>query len=179
MSVVTLRYAHAFGDVAKAANLDAAIAQQQLKDFADTLNGSPELREFLMNPSVPATEKLRIVDAVVARIGVYPQVRNFIAIIMKNERFEDLHEILAEYAEVVDQQGNVSDAEVTTARPLQDDDRVELEARIATLAGGPIRATYHQDSTLLGGVIVRIGSTVYDGSVKGQLQQLKQKLVNA
>jgi F-type H+-transporting ATPase subunit delta len=179
MSVLTLRYAHAFGDVAKAGNLDPAVAQQQLHDFADTLNGSHELREFLMNPSIPATEKLRIVDAIVARIGVYPQVRNFIAVIMKNERFEDLNEILAEYATVVDEQGNVSDAEVTTARPLQDADRAELEARIAALANGPIRATYHEDSTLLGGVIVRIGSTVYDGSVKGQLQQLKQRLVNA
>ena len=179
MSTLTLRYAHAFGDVAKANNLDAAKASQQLADFAGTVDGSPELREFLANPSIPAADKLRIIDAITTRIGVYPQVRNFIAVIMKNERIHELNEILTEYATVIDEQTSVSEADVTTARPLNDADRVNLEARIAALAGGPVRATYHQDAALLGGAVVRIGSTVYDGSLQGQLQQMKQRLINA
>ena len=158
---------------------DAAAAQQQLADFAGTLSGSPELREFLNNPSIAAADKLRIVDEIGARIGFFPQVRNFVAVIMSHERLNDLNEILAEYSAVVDEQSSVSDAEVTTARPLNDTDRVELEARIAQLAGGSVRTSYHEDESLLGGAVVRIGSTVYDGSVRGQLQQLKEKLVNA
>ena len=179
MSIVTLRYAHAFADVARSSNLDATSAQQQLQDFAGTLAGSDELREFLNNPSIPTPDKLRIVDAIGGRIGFFPQVRNFVAVIMSHERLNELNEILAEYATVVDRQTAVSEAEVTTARPLDDAGRVELEARIAALAGGSVRTTYHQDEALLGGAVVRIGSTVYDGSVRAQLQQLKQKLVNA
>ena len=179
MSIVSLRYAHAFGDVAKSSNLDTEAAQQQLADFARTLSGSSELREFLNNPSIPAGEKLRIVDAIATKIGFFPQVRNFVAVIMAHERLNELNEILAEYASVVDQQTSVSDAKVTTARPLHEADRAELESRIAALAGGSVRTSYHHDEALLGGAVVRIGSTVYDGSVRGQLQQLKEKLVNA
>ena len=80
---------------------------------------------------------------------------------------------------VADEQSNVAEAEITSAHPLNDQDRKELEVEVAKLAGGRVRATYFQDSTLLGGAVVRIGSTVYDGSIRAQLQQLKQKLVNA
>jgi F-type H+-transporting ATPase subunit delta len=73
----------------------------------------------------------------------------------------------------------MAEAEITSAHPLNDQDRAELEAHVAKLAGGRVRATYHQDATLLGGAVVRIGSTVYDGSIRAQLQQLKQRLVNA
>ncbi len=179
MSVVTLRYAHAFGDVVRSSGLDAPTAQQQLRDFADTLNGSRELREFLGNPSIAAADKLRMVDAIVARIGVYPQVRNLIAVIMHNERLGEMDEILAEYGAVVDQQSSVSKAAVTSARPLNEADRAELEQSIAKLAGGRVTTTFHEDSALLGGAVVRIGSTVYDGSVRAQLQQLKERLINA
>jgi len=179
MSTISLRYAHAFGAVAKADNLDPQVAKQQLEDFSGTLLGSPELHEFLGNPSIPAPEKLKIVDAVTGRIGVYPQVRNFIAVIMTHERLHDLPEIIDEYAAFSDEEASITDAEVTTARPLNDADRVELEASISHLTGGAIRTTYHEDSTLLGGAVVRIGSTVYDGSIRAQLQQLKEKLINA
>jgi F-type H+-transporting ATPase subunit delta len=179
MSTVSLRYAHAFGDVVKANHIDAVVAKQQLEDFSGTLLGSPELHEFLGNPSIPAPEKLKIVDAVTARIGVYPQVRNFIAVIMTHERLHALPEIVAEFAAFADQAASITDAVVTTARPLHDADRIELEARIGALAGGAVRTTYTQDSTLLGGAVVRIGSTVYDGSVRAQLQQLKEKLIDA
>jgi F-type H+-transporting ATPase subunit delta len=179
MSTVSLRYAHAFADVVKANNLDVNVAKQQLDDFSGTLLGSPELHEFLGNPSIPAAEKLKIVDAVTGKIGVYAQVRNFIAVIMTHERLADLPEIIAEFSAAADQASAITDADITTARPLNDADRVELEARISSLAGGAIRTQYHEDSTLLGGVVVRIGSTVYDGSVRAQLQQLKTKLINA
>lgn len=179
MSIVSLRYAHAFADVAKSSNLDAAAAQQQLRDFAQTLTGSPELREFLNNPSIATPEKLKIIDAIGSRLGFLAQVRNFVAVIMSHERLNVLDEILTEYAVVVDQQSSVHEADVTTARPLHDADRADLESRIASLAGGSVRTTYHQDEALLGGAVVRIGSTVYDGSVRAQLQQLKEKLVNA
>jgi F-type H+-transporting ATPase subunit delta len=179
MSVLSLRYAHAFASVAASSHLDVAAAQQQLQDFSGTLADSRELREVLMNPSIETTQKLKVLDAIAGRIGMFPQVRNFLAVIMDHQRLHELDEILTEYHAVADEQSNVSEAEITSAHPLNDQDRVELEAQVARLAGGRVRATYLQDATLLGGAVVRIGSTVYDGSIRAQLQQLKQKLVNA
>jgi len=179
MSVLSLRYAHAFASVAASSHLDTTAAQQQLNDFNGTLAGSRELREVLTDPSIATDQKLKVLDAIAGRIGMFPQVRNFLAVIMGHQRLAELNEIIAEYHAVADEQSNLTEAEITSARPLNDQDRAELEAQVAKLAGGSVRATYHQDATLLGGAVVRIGSTVYDGSIRGQLQQLKQKLVNA
>jgi F-type H+-transporting ATPase subunit delta len=179
MSVLSLRYAHAFAAVAASAHLDAVAAQQQLRDFSGTFAGSHDLREVLMNPSIANEQKLKVLDAIAGRIGMFPQVRNFIAVIMAHQRLDELNEILEEYHVLADEQSNMAEAEITSARPLNDQDRAELESQVAKLAGGRVRATYLQDATLLGGAVVRLGSTVYDGSIRGQLQQLKQKLVNA
>jgi F-type H+-transporting ATPase subunit delta len=179
MSVISLRYAHAFASVATASHLDVAAAQQQLNDFSETLDGSIQLREVLMDPSITSEQKLKVLDAIASRIGMFPQARNFIAVIIDHQRLGELSEILAEYHAAADEQSNIAEAEITSAHPLNDQDRAELESQVAKLAGGRVRATYLQDATLLGGAVVRIGSTVYDGSVRAQLQQLKQKLVNA
>ncbi|MGH9596347.1 MAG: ATP synthase F1 subunit delta [Edaphobacter sp.] len=179
MSVLSLRYAHAFASVAASSHLDTAAAQQQLNDFSGTLAGSRELQEVLMNPSIATEQKLKVLDAIAGRIGMFAQVRNFLAVIMSHQRLAELNEILDEYHAVADEQANMAEAEITSARPLNDQDRIELEAQVSKLAGGRVRATYHQDATLLGGAVVRIGSKVYDGSIRAQLQQLKQKLVNA
>ena len=179
MAMITLRYAHAFEQVVVANKLDAAAALSQLRDFAATFTGSADLREILMDPSVPAAQKLKVLDAIAGRLGMFPQVRNFVAVITEHDRLHELNEIITEYAAAADEQSGVSDAEITTAHPLNDEDRIQLETEVGKLAGGQVRAIYNQDATLLGGVIVRLGSTVYDGSVRGQLAQLKQKLINA
>ena len=179
MSALTLRYAHAFASVAASKHLDANAAQQQLRDFSDTFTGSHELREVLMNPSIVNEQKLKVLDAIAGRIGMIPQVRNFLAVIMDHQRLSELDEILTEYHEIADEQSGLAEAEITSAHPLNDEDRAQLEAQVAKVAGGRVRATYREDATLLGGAVVRIGSTVYDGSLRGQFQQLKQKLANA
>jgi F-type H+-transporting ATPase subunit delta len=179
MSVISLRYAHAFASVAESSHLDSSAAQQQLKDFAGTLADSRELREVLMNPSIANDQKLKVLDAIAGRIGMFPQVRNFIAVIVDHHRLMELDEILAEYALVADADAGLAEADITSARALNDADRAELEAQVSKLAGGRVRATYHEDPSLLGGAVVRVGSTVYDGSIRGQLAQMKQRLVNA
>jgi F-type H+-transporting ATPase subunit delta len=179
MAVFTLRYAHAMEQVVTGMKLDPAAALQQLKDFSGTFDGSSQLREILMDPSIAKEQKLKVLDAIATKIGMFPQVRNLIAVVTDHQRLHELNEIVTEYAALADQDAGWADAEITSARALNPADRAELESKVGKLAGSRIRATYREDSSLLGGAIVKVGSTVYDGSVRGQLQQLKQNLVNA
>jgi F-type H+-transporting ATPase subunit delta len=179
MSVVALRYAHAFAGVVADQRLNAEAVQQQLHDFRDTFQGSRELREVLTDPAISREQKLKVLDAIAGKIGMVPQVRNFVAVIMDHDRLADLGEILDEYHAVADEKAGLSEAEIVSARALSEEERFALEAQVAKLAGGRVRATYSEDSSLLGGVVVRIGSKVYDGSIRAQLERLKHRLVTA
>jgi len=179
MAALAPRYARAFADVAESAHLDAAAAQAQMHDFAETLAGSHELREFLANPSIEMEKKLKVLDALAARLGMSPQVRNFLAVVLEHRRLSELDEMIAEYRELADAHAGAVEARITSSRPLNAEDRAQLEAQITKLAGAQVRPSYAEDASLLGGVVVEIGSTVYDGSVRAQLQQLKQRLINA
>ena len=110
---------------------------------------------------------------------MFAQVRNFIAVILEHHRLPELDEILTCYGELVDEHAGAVEARIISARPLGAEDRAQLEAQIAKLAGARVRASYGEDASLLGGAVVEVGSTIYDGSVRAQLQQLKQRLVNA
>lgn len=178
-SVFALKYAHAFANVAVSAGLDVAAAQAQMRAFAETLDGSAELREVLMDPSIPGDQKLAVVDAIAERLGLMREVRNFIALIVDHHRLGDLNEIVSEYHRVADAGQGVADVVITSARALNEDDRRDLEQQVARLAGSRIRVQYEQDPSLLGGAVVTIGSTVYDGSVRGQLHGMKQALISA
>jgi len=179
MSVVALRYAHAFADVTESRRLDIAAVERQLGDFNATLTGSPDLREVLMDPSIARAQKLKVLDAIAQRLGMAVEARNFLAVIIDHLRLNELGDILAEYHALADEQSGLVEAEITSAHNLNAEDRAELESQVEKLAGGRVRTTYRQDAALLGGAIVRIGSTVYDGSIRAQLQQLKQRLVSA
>jgi F-type H+-transporting ATPase subunit delta len=176
MSAFAARYARAFADVVLEAKLNPSEVEQQLKDFAATFAGSKDLREVLLNPSIPAAKRVSILDAVNARIGCGPKVRNFLAVLISHERLAELSEIIEEYRLEMNRRMSISDAEVVTARPLRDQERALLEREVAELAGTRVNATFRQDKSLIGGVMVRIGSTIYDGSVRGRLDRLRERL---
>jgi F-type H+-transporting ATPase subunit delta len=179
MSVFAARYARALADVVLEAKLNPAEVLQQLEDFAATFGGSKELREVLLNPSFPTAKRVAILDAVNKRIGCGPKVRNFLAVLISRERLAALNEIVEEYRLEMNKRLEISDAEVVTARPLQDQEREKLEREVAELAGTRVNATFRQDKSLIGGAVVRIGSTIYDGSVRGRLERLRERLVSS
>jgi F-type H+-transporting ATPase subunit delta len=179
MSVFASRYARALADVVLEAKLNPAEVRQQLEDFAATFAGSKELREVLLNPSLPTAKRVAILDAVNRRIGCGPKVRNFLAVLISRERLAALSEIVEEYRLEMNRRLEISDAEVLTARPLQDQEREKLEREVAELAGTRVNATFLEDKSLIGGAIVRIGSTIYDGSVRGRLERLRERLVSS
>ena len=105
-----------------------------------------------------------------------PQLRNFIAVLINHGRLHFFGEIIAEFRHEMNRRQGISEVEVTTAHQLDNAGRAALEAQITVLTNGPILATFHEDPSLMGGAIVRIGSTVYDGSVRGRLDQLEEEL---
>jgi F-type H+-transporting ATPase subunit delta len=179
MSAFAARYARAFADVVLDAKLNTSEVERQLEDFAATFAGSKDLRELLLNPSIPTQKRLSVLDAVNGRVGCGTQVRNFLAVLIKHERLSALGEILQEYRLEMNRRLSISDVDVVTARPLQDQERTELEQQVAELAGMKINATFREDKSLIGGVIVQIGSTIYDGSVRGRIARLKERLVSS
>ncbi len=177
MSVFSLQYARALAAVVFADKLDLGQVDGELKDFLATFAGSAELREVFENPSLPFEAKLKVLDAIAARIGMAKQVRNFLAVLLQNDRIAALEPILAEYRNQVNLRLGISEAEVTSMRELTVEEKSKIEAKAASLAGVKIHAVYRQEPSLLGGLILRIGDTVYDGSVRGRLEELREKLL--
>jgi F-type H+-transporting ATPase subunit delta len=178
MAAIAAPYARAFADVVFEAHLNANDVQQQLNDFVAAWRESADLREVFLDPSFPSEQKVAILDKLNARLGMLVQVRNFIAVLIQHNRLDVLDDVLSEYRKEVNRRLGISEVQVTTARPLDANERQGIEQKVAAMTGTQVQATYHEDKSLLGGVVVRVGSTVYDGSVKGRLDRLKEQLAS-
>ncbi len=176
MAAFVSRYARAFADVVAEFHLDAASVDKQLSDFLASWDGSPELREVFQDPSVPAVQKIAVLDQMKAKLKLAPQVRNLLAVLTDHDRIGAVHEVVEEYHKELQARLGIHQAEVITARELNDADKNALLAHVTDLAKGQVNATFKLDPTILGGVVVRIGSTVYDGSVLGRVERLKEEL---
>lgn len=177
MAVFAARYAKAFLDVMTAAGLDAGAIDRQIVDFLATWDGSAELRAFFVNPAIPARQKVAILDKLNARLGLQKQLRNLVAVLIDHGRIGHAKEVIEAYRKLLQDQLGIRPAEIVTARELGREERETLVAGVAKLAeGGRIEPVFKLDKSILGGTVVRIGSTVYDGSVRGRLQRLKEQL---
>jgi F-type H+-transporting ATPase subunit delta len=180
MAAVAAHYARALAGVVLESKLDLPAIDRQIEDFSRTLQGSKDLREVLENPALPLDKRIAILDAVNRRVGCDAKVRNFLALLIEHGRLPLLDEILEQYRAEINRLLGISEAEVITARPLGDEERDQFETRVAGLSGAAksdLRATFREDPSLIGGAIVRIGSTIYDGSVRGRLDRLKERLL--
>ncbi len=176
MPAFVSRYASAFADVVTAAKLPADVIDRQFADFLATWDGSSELRTFFVNPAIPAAQKIAILDKLNARLGLQKELRNLLAVLIANDRIAHVAEVAAGWRRILQEQLGIRPAEIVTARELSKDERDALEAEVAKLAGAKIDASFKLDKSILGGTVVRIGSTVYDGSVRGRLDRLKEAL---
>jgi F-type H+-transporting ATPase subunit delta len=177
MAAFVSRYARAFLDVVTSAHLDVAALDQQLADFESTWNGSPELQMFFQNPSVTALQKVSILDKLNAKLGMQKELRNLLAVLINNGRIGSVREVAAAYRVALQERMGIRQAQIVTARELSPDERDQLLEGVGKIAGAKIQAQFILDQSILGGAVVRIGSTVYDGSVRGRLERLKQALV--
>jgi F-type H+-transporting ATPase subunit delta len=176
MASVPSTYARAFADVVFSAHLDAARAVDGLRQIAALFEQSQDLRRVWENPAVPAEQKRKLLDAIVQRDGIDRAVRNLIAVLIDHRRLAFLPRIVEQFEKELDRRMGLADAQISSARELGDTEKRTLEAEIAKLTGKKVRAQYGLDPSLLGGAVVRIGSTIYDGSVKGQLERIKEAI---
>ena len=177
MAAFVSRYAQAFADVVTAARLDIAVIDQKLSDFLATWQGSKELREFFENPAIAVNEKVAILDKLNAKLGMQKELRNLIAVLISHNRIAHVAEVAEGYRRLLQEQMGIHPAEITTARELDAKEREALLAEVGKLAGGRVEASFRLDAAILGGTVVRIGSTVYDGSVRGRLDRLRDALI--
>ena len=176
MASVTNTYARAFADVIFDQKMDPGKTLQQVRDLAGLVAGSRDLREVWEAPSISAEQKRRLLDAIAAREGFSPTVRNFLAVLIDHRRVPFLGSIARQLEHELDNRTGFAEAEITSARELNEAERQALEAQVVIVTGKRVRARYFQDQSILGGAIVKVGSTIYDGSVKGQLERIRQAI---
>ncbi|MGH9687453.1 MAG: ATP synthase F1 subunit delta [Candidatus Acidiferrales bacterium] len=172
---VASRYAAALADAA----LDQGNAQRVRADlgaFVGAYDESPELRTVLETPSIAPELKHKVISALAQRMDLAPAVRNFMFLLVDHNRIEMLREIQRAFHEALNSRLGIADAEVTSARELNDEERRELTAALERRTGKKIEARFRHDASLLGGAVVCVGSVVYDGSVREQLARLREQL---
>lgn len=178
MAAIASRYARAFAEVVIDQRLDPDHASAELNAVAALLKSSPELRTVLANPSVAHKQKLGLLDAIVSRLHASKPLRNFMAVLIDHRRIPQAIEIAEKFREELNQRLGIAEAQVRSARELTPEEKRLLEQEMARITGKTVRASYSRDDELLGGAVVRIGSTIYDGSIRGQLRKIKENLVS-
>jgi F-type H+-transporting ATPase subunit delta len=179
MAAVASRYARAFAEVVVDRRMDANKTMDELATIADLIMSSPELRNVLQNPSVEHKQKLKLLDAIIGRMGGSRELRNFVAVLMDQHRVGHIDEIAEQFKHELNERMGIAETLVSSARELTPEEKQSLERQMAAITGKTVRATYSRDTNLLGGVVVRIGSTIYDGSVRGQLERMKEQIASA
>jgi F-type H+-transporting ATPase subunit delta len=169
------RYAAALADVVMSRG-EAREVQEELSAWESMMASNSDLLEVFRNPTIPYDQKRNVLNALITRVRVRPTTANFLNVLLHNQRLPDLGEINKRFARELDDRSGFVVAQVTTARPVPSSVQDGLRERLSNLTGRRVRLQFAVDEDLIGGVTTRIGSTVYDGSVRTQLQQIRQRI---
>jgi len=173
--VLASRYAAALVDVALEQD-EADRVKGDLGSFAEALSSSGELRALLESPAVSHEEKHKVVEELSRHMGLRPSVRNFLYLLVDHRRTGMLGEMQEAFEKELNARLGIAEADVISARELSADERERLTAALERRTGKKIEARFRRDRSLVGGTVVRLGSTIYDGSVREQLTRLREQL---
>src|ERR1700722_1072618 len=176
MASVASIYARAFTEVVFDTHLDPSRAVSELHGVVALMKESDDLRRVWESPAIPADQKHTLLDAIAQSEGISKPVRNLVAVIIDHQRISFLERIIRQLEKDLDECMGFAEAEVVSARDLGEAEKRALESQVGKLTGKKVRAQYARDTSLLGGAVVRIGSTIYDGSVLGQLNRIKEAI---
>jgi F-type H+-transporting ATPase subunit delta len=175
LSATAQRYAAALADVAME-HKSAEAVKRDLAAFVELFFSSSDLRNALESPAVNRDVKLKVITAIATKMDLHGTVRNFICLVVDHRRTEMLREMLVAFAAELNKRLGIDEAEVTSARELSAQEKKDLITVLERGTKKKIEARFQQDKELLGGAIVRLGSTIYDGSVREQLNRLRERL---
>jgi len=177
LSAVSTRYARALVDVVTepGSGIEPQVALEQLRQVAAMIAGSEDLRNALLSPAVSPSRK----RAVVARlIDVHAKIRNFLYVVIDHRRVHEIPSMVEAFDVLLDEHLGFVRAEVSSAKALNDGQKSALETQLTRMAGKKAKLKYQTDPGLVAGVVARVGSKVYDGSVRGQLERLRGTLLS-
>lgn len=172
---VARRYASALAEVIIEQG-EAGVVQAELAAWGRMFAENSALLEAFSNPTVAYEQKANVLSDLITRTKVRPTTANFLRTLLKNQRLAELAEVNGKLAQALDERAGVVSAEIVSARPVSDSTKAMLEEKLSRLTGKKARLSFATDESLLGGVVTRIGSTIYDGSVSSQLKRLREEL---
>jgi len=178
LETIARRYATALADVVIQRGETEAV-QKELLEWSSMISSNSLLREAFGNPTVPYEQKRNLLRELINRSRVLPTTASFLQVLLRNQRLGEIGEVNKRFARILDQRAGVVAAEVTTARTISPASVQALQGKLSSVTGKTVHLTFSTDPELIGGMIVRVGSTVYDGSVRNQLQQVERHLAGS
>jgi F-type H+-transporting ATPase subunit delta len=174
--VVANRYARALADVV-ARSGDYRRVLRELQDFASAYRETLELQQVFASPAVALPQKMKVLEAIGQKLGQSPVTVNFLRVLLANYRMPLLQEAVQAYRKIANERLGIVQVTLSSASDLSDGERASVAARFRELTGKQVEIDFRIDRELLGGILAQIGSTVYDGSVRGNLARIREQLM--
>jgi F-type H+-transporting ATPase subunit delta len=176
---VSFRYARALVDavIGPQSQVNPKQALAELRTFSGMVQDSAELRNVLLSPAVSNAKKRNVIGRFAESLPLSRLVRNFLYVIVDRRRTDLLEDMADAFETALDERLGIVRADVKSAAPLNDRQQSELQQELSRVSGKQVRLDFSIDPSLIGGVVARIGSTVYDGSVRSQLEIMRERLV--
>jgi F-type H+-transporting ATPase subunit delta len=176
LSVVASRYGRALADVVVRSGTDTQRVLTGLREVEQIIDSSPELRTALASPAVSPARKRSVMQRVLAPLDLPDKVRNFVNVVIDHRRIKEFPQIVDAFEQLLDERLGFVAADIRSAQELTESQRQAIAEQVSRLSGKQARLKFSIDPSLIGGVVARVGSTVYDGSVRGQLERLRTRL---
>ncbi len=174
---IARRYSTALADVVLETG-ETETVKAELSDLTELFRSSTDLQTVFTNPAITHVNKERVLDDLIAKLKPLKTTANFLRVLLQNGRLTEIGEIDDRFDAVLQERSGVVSAEITSARELPANERTEFQTNLERLTGKKVNINYAVNKDIIGGVVTRIGSTVYDGSVKTKLENLREELVN-
>ena len=179
-SAVSFRYARALVDVATSSAGPSAgdprVLTSQLRDFSQLMEQNAELPILFTTPAIPLKKKLAVLSEITSKMGLQAMAQNFLSAVLQHERFSGLDEMVEAFELLLNERLGIVVAHVTSARALGETEKQELAKALQERTGKQVQMSFSLDPALIGGVSAQVGSTIYDGSVRGQIDRLRAEL---
>ena len=172
------RYSTALADVVIQSG-ESDTVRTELASLSTLFDGNADLRTVFGNPSINFADKEKVLDGLLAKVKPSRTTANFLKVLLQNGRLTEIGQINERFAAELERRSGVVSALITSAREMPDSERAEFEKNLERITGKQVNISFEIDADLIGGAVTRIGSTVYDGSVRTKLENLRAQLINA